>query len=308
MGMGSKTDFHIHTSKSDGTMTPAAVVRKFKNEEYDIIAITDHDGIDGVREAKIAGEAMELTVISGVEFATCVRLEKAIEWGVDFPFTLPKNRKLPEVDENGIVHDTGYELDLHLLGYYFDIDNAELNRITGLLKEYRYERNLKLIEALNEAGYEMTYEEILAGKAGDYVGKPVIARYMAEKGYLKEAAEAFSKGLFDTPEMKQVNRRKLDVVSAMELIKQAGGISVMAHPMKLKGIGERGSDLFWHNLDGLIFGLKKNGLKGLECAHSNHTREEMLKLVDLAEKYHLHITKGSDFHGDGVMGEENLKI
>lgn len=299
-GMGPKADFHIHTTKSDGSLSPAAIVKKFKEDGYDIIAITDHDGIDGVREAKIAGEAMELTIIPGIELATCISLERAAEWGMELPKPASPDRKPAEIDENGMVHGTENELDAHLLGYKYDLDNPELNRMVEILRQSRYDRNIKLVEALNAKGYAMTYDEIRASHTSDYVGKPVIARFMASKGYIENPIDAFGPKVFDDPEIAAIKRDKLDIVAAIKLINEAGGIPVLAHPMKLKGLGERGSEQFWNNLDHLLRGLKKSGLKGLECGHTSHSHDEMLRLTDYAEKYHLHMTHGSDFHGDDM--------
>ncbi len=313
--MGPKTDFHIHTTKSDGALTPTEIVKKFKNEEYDLIAITDHDGVDGVREAKIAGEALEITVVPGMELSTCLTLDKAAEFGMKLPggrahegifddSARPDENgacgDLVKPDADGIVADATGQIGIHLLGYRFDIDHPEITRILKLIRQARHSRNEKLIELLNRMGYAMKYEDILAFHGGDYVGKPVIARYMVKQGYIEKPGDAFSDEIFESEQARQVPRAKMDVVSAIRLYNEAGGISVVAHPMKIKDIGERGSETFWENLDLLLKGLKKAGLKGLECFHSSHSHEEALRLVDLAEKYHLHITNGSDYHGDDM--------
>lgn len=301
--MGPKADFHIHTTKSDGALTPTEIVKKYKNEEYDIIAITDHDGVDGVREAQIAAEALEITLVPGMELSTSLTLETATEFGMKLPGGEPKRDNPPAADEHGIIPDASGEIGIHLLGYKFDIDNPALTELLKLLRRARHDRNEKLIALLCEMGYPMSYEEVRASHREDYVGKPVIARYMAAKGYVEKASDAFSKEILDSPQVQQIERAKLDVCAGIRLYGEAGGISVVAHPMKIKNIGERGSDLFWSNLDCMLRGLKKAGLKGLECFHSNHSHEEALRLVELAGKYHLHITNGSDYHGDDLTGK-----
>lgn len=259
-----KVDYHIHSYYSDGTMSPVELVRKYYDEEYAIISITDHDGIDGVKEAITAGEALRIQVVTGVEFST--------EY---------KNHEM------------------HLLGYKFDPDNEALNaKLTGLKAERR-ERNERLVKKLCEMGYELSMEELEKSTPKGYVGKPVIARMMVEKGYISDKAEAFEPGkIFESDEVKAIKRKKMNTVEAIELINGAGGIAVLAHPGKIKGLGEKGTAEYRKNLDELIRELKKAGLKGIECFHPSHSENETFDFVNLASKYHLHITEGSDYHGD----------
>ena len=259
-----KVDYHIHSYYSDGTMSPVELVRKYYDEEYAIISITDHDGIDGVKEAITAGEALRIQVVTGVEFSTEYK---------------------------------GHQI--HLLGYSFDPDNEALNAKLAELKAERRERNVKLIEKLKEMGYDLSLEEIEKSAPKGYVGKPVIARMMAEKGYISDKAEAFEPGrIFESEEVKAIRRKKIDTVEAIELINRAGGMAVIAHPGKIKSLGEKGTAEYRDALDGLIRELKKAGLKGIECFHPSHSENEAFDFVNLASKYHLHITEGSDYHGD----------
>lgn len=254
--MGYKVDYHVHTYYSDGTMKPTEVIRFFSEKEYDMVAITDHDGIDGINEAVIAGEALKMQVIPGIEFGTDCKFGDVIT-------------------------------ELHILGYHIDIDNEELLEKLKELRENRKERNDKLLVLINEKGYELSYDDLLTRPKQTYVGKPNFARALKAKGY-------------DIPDMRQlldsVEKKKIDTFEAIELIKTAGGIAVLAHPMKIKNLGEKGSEEFWANMDELIKMLKKAGLKGVECFHPSASEEDSLKLVTIAGKYHLHITEGSDFH------------
>ena len=261
-----KVDYHIHTCFSDGKLTPTQVIKKYKEEEYDIIAITDHDGIDGLNEAKIAGETIELKVVPGLE--------------------------LSAVTENNVL--------LHILGYNIEVGNSELNETMLLLKKWREERNKKLISLLNSKGYELTLEEIYDRKGNTYIGKPDIARMLVEKGYISNFKEAFdeSNGVFNLKEIKELKKQKLDTKRAISLIKTAKGTPVLAHPMKIKGIGEIRSEEFFDNLDKLVRELKLQGLKGIECFHPSANEEDEKRVLAIAEKYHLHITEGSDFHGE----------
>lgn len=267
--MDSKVDYHLHTYYSDGSMSPTDIVKRARDLEYMEIAITDHDGIDGVREAQIAGKALEINVISGIELSTAYKDEEFID-----------------------------ELSMHILGYRIDIKNKELKKELEDIREKRKIRNEKLLAVLKDMGYEVSHEDLYFDEEQDYIGKPNIARAMLKRGYIKEAKEAFEPGKFlESPEAKAVKKDKISVQKAIELIKGAGGTAVLAHPMKIKKIGERGSEDFYKNLDMLLRRLKIMGLKGIECYHTEHTEEERLKLVELAEKYHMHITQGSDYHG-----------
>lgn len=133
--MSYKVDYHMHSYYSDGTMKPTDLVRMYKEKDYDMISLTDHDGVDGIAEAMIAGEALQIKVIPGIEFST----------GYDFD---------------------GRELELHMLGYYIDIENEALKaRLTEIRKD-REVRNEKLLAHLNNLGYELTYEDLLQRQIG----------------------------------------------------------------------------------------------------------------------------------------------
>ena len=262
--MGYKVDYHVHSWCSDGTMKPTELVRKYHEEGYDIISITDHDGIDGIAEALIAGEALKIQVITGVELS---------------------------VDFEGI--------NLHILGYKFDHENEELREKMEELREYRKERNEKLLAALQNMGYDITMEDAKQRKGQKYIGKPNFARALVAKGYVGSVKEAFAEGVFlNAPEIKAIEKKKMTAEEAIKLIAQAGGMAVLAHPAKIKKIGERGSEEYWKNFEELLRSLKKMGLKGLECFYPEHTEEEQLKFAVLAGKFHLHMTEGSDYHGD----------
>lgn len=266
-----KVDFHIHTNYSDGRATPVEIVKKAKELDYDMISITDHDGVDGIAEALIAGEAAELKVIPGIELAT-------------------------ETEEG---------IGLHILGYYFDHKNPELNTALADLKERRNERNHRLVAVLREMGYDISMEELIERQPNSFIGKPVIARLLEEKGYVEYFKDAFKDGQFlGSEEAKKVKKVKIKASEAIELIKGAGGIAVLAHPIQTRGVGEKGSEEFYKNMDAIIRRLKIQGLKGLECYHPDQDHEQTMHFIELAEKYHLHITRGSDFHGKDFADAE----
>ncbi len=284
-------DYHMHSYYSDGTMSPVDLVKKYKDDKYDIISLTDHDGIDGLKEASIAAEALEIKFITGIELSTEHRFmgRKA---------AAEKAKDSQENDPQDSENTAELKVGIHLLGYDFDPEDAALTEKLKEMKANRRERNVKLVEKLKEMGYELDLAELEKQSKGGYVGKPNIARVLAEKGYIQDYNEAFEEGkILESSEIKGIHKKKLSTEEAIDLVSNAGGMAVIAHPAKIRGMGERGSEVFWENMETLIKELKKAGLKGVECYHPNHSEEESWRLFKIASKYHLHITEGSDFHG-----------
>jgi hypothetical protein len=245
-------------------MSPQEIVEKYTKEEYGIIAITDHEVIEGIKPTEELGKKDNLRVIPGIELAT---VHKGIE--------------------------------LHILGYYIDIENQHLKDEVEKLAEFRRIRNEKLLLTLQNMGYHIKEEDLIQRPEQTYIGKPNFARALIKKGYINTVAEAFEPGKFlESEEIKAIKREKPTTEDAIKLINEAGGIAVLAHPYRIKGLGERGSQQFKENFEELLRELKKAGLKGLECVYPRHTDEERLFFISLASKYHLHITEGSDFHGN----------
>lgn len=257
-----KVDFHIHTTASDGEATPTEVVRRAKELGYDMIAITDHDNTDGLEEARIAAEALGIKVVPGIEIAVITEEGKG----------------------------------LHILGYYIDPTNADLREFLADMICKRKERNRQLFGVLQDMGYDISEKDIDSGK-NDFIGKPLIARALVQKGYIRDEKQAFGAAVFGSPQCRAVKKAKPLAKDAIKIIRAAGGVPVLAHPIQTRGIGRVGSDEFYDNIDRIIGSLKRQGLKGLECFHPDQNFEQSMKFVEMAEKYHLHITKGSDFHG-----------
>lgn len=263
--MSFKTDLHIHSTCSDGMLTPTEIVERYSAAGYDLIALTDHENADGFRAAEEAGKKKNMRVIPGAEIAAVFE-----------------------------------EREIHILGYYFDTDNSRLSEFFEQLREIRDERNDKLLSVLCDMGYQLDKKDLIQRDEQTYIGKPNFARALVKRGYISCTAEAFKEGVFlESDQAKAVERQKPSAEKVIEYIKGAGGIPVLAHPYKIKGLGQRGSTEFKENFDRFLAKLKKTGIKGVECVYPKHSDAERLFFIDEAAKFHLHITEGSDFHGDG---------
>ena len=256
-------DLHLHTYYSDGTMSPEELVILAKKCGVETIAITDHDGMGGLVEGIKAGEQYGVRVIPGIELST--------------------------EDEEGIY--------MHILGYCFDWSNTDLNHEVEAIRQKRVERNEKLLTALHEIGCKLTEEDLQLRSGQDYVGKPTFAIALMKKGYVSTPKEAFKEGGFMRSDaVRRVHREKISAKRAIDLIKQAGGIPVLAHPMKISHLITMDGENFFGKLEKQLIKLKDWGLEGMECYYSSHLPQNTAQLVHLAKKYDLIITAGSDFH------------
>jgi len=247
-------DLHTHSTASDGQYTPTELVRLAKAHGLELLALTDHDTIDGLAEAERAGEALDLQVLRGIELG-------AAEYS-----------------------------HLHILGYGFD--PAGLVPLCRKLKAGRDERKLRILDFLREKGCPLTLEEVEAVAGGDIIARPHFAQAMTRKGYVSSNREAFDRYL-DTEEFRQrVKRFKANARTCVETIKAAGGKVSLAHPYQI-GL-ESGP------LEELVRRLAGYGLDAVECCYPRHTPEQQRFYLELAKKYGLHITGGSDFHGERV--------
>jgi predicted metal-dependent phosphoesterase TrpH len=254
-------DLHLHSTASDGTFTPTQVVELAREKGLEAIALTDHDSLAGVAEAKDAGKRLGIRVLSGVEIS--------VEY----------------------VSKT-----VHMLAYCFDAGSAVLQAAMAKLVEGRDERNRKIVKRLAELGMTVDYDEVVAEASGDVVARPHFARVLIRQGYVADMQEAFDKYLArGCPAY--CERLRFSPDDAVALIREAGGVSVLAHPKFI--VLHEGE-----NLDDLVRTLKKAGLAGIECHYSLHSEEETAEYLELAERYDLIVTGGSDFHGDAKDGIE----
>ena len=272
----SPIDLHLHTYYSDGTMSPEGLVRRAAQRGVTTIAVTDHDGLDGIEEALDAGRKAGVLVIPGIEFSGGIENEELTSFTPQYP---------------------GQEIFAHILGYEFDIRDSELNAEILKIRQQRKARNEKLLSVLNSMGYELSQEDLMQRDGQGYIGKPNFAFALRKKGYIKELREAFAEGAYlRHPEARKIHREKIHAKKAISLIRDAGGIAVLAHPLKINSLKNQEGG-FYQNLAQLLDLLQSWGLGGMECRYSSHTEEQEETLIAIAKQKGLVITAGSDFHG-----------
>jgi predicted metal-dependent phosphoesterase TrpH len=246
-----RIDLHIHTTASDGTESPGAVVREAARLGLAAIAVTDHDTCDGYREAAAEGAKLGVEVVPGIEIST--------KYG-------------------GAVH---------ILGYYIDVDSPALQEVLDWIVRDRDERNEKICALMRADGIDVDYGEMRA-RFGEVIGRPHFAEILVERGLARDMHEAFD--LYVEKGRKYYQGRSfLPIERSIELIREAGGVPVLAHPFQYKrddaGLRE------------LIELCMRSGLRGMECRYSGYDAAMSAYLEALAAEYGLIRTGGSDFHG-----------
>ena len=249
----SEVDLHVHTTVSDGTFSPGDIVRMAAKENLKAIAITDHDSVDGNQEAIDAGRQFGVEIIPGIEISA--------EFG---PGTL------------------------HILGYYLDYTYGPLLEKMEFLDMARKRRNPRIIEQLQSMGADITYEELLEEAGAGVAGRPHIAQILLRKGFIASEQEAFDRYLAKGKPA-YVDKERLSIKDSFELIKSAGGVPVLAHPVLMKV----GND----TLRGLVHEWKELGLSGIEVYSACQSPADELLYLDIAAEEGLVVTGGTDFHG-----------
>lgn len=268
-------DLHTHTTASDGSMTPAELVRHAYEKGLSAVAITDHDTMNGVEPAVEEGRRLGIEVIRGVEIS--VDFSK---WGGSCGASSPDSLTMK------CLAPSSFEM--HLLGYFFNGKYPSITKTLEELREKREQRNPKIVKKLNELGFDITLSEVNRLAAGGNAGRPHIARIMIEKGYVASMKEAFDKYLA-AGKPAYFKKDKLTPAEGISEIINAGGVPVLAHPIYLFMNREK--------LDILLEQLAAAGLKGIEAYYTDNTPEQTAELLYLSEKYKLLATGGSDFHG-----------
>lgn len=198
----SRIDLHLHTTHSDGSVSPSEVLRLAHKAGVTALAITDHDIVSGIPDAIAAGAELGIEIIPGVEISSSIG-----------------------------------KSELHILGYCMDWQNPDLLRRLAALRVSRHTRNPQIIERLRALGLEITYEEVRALAGTDSVGRPHIARLLIEKKYVSSAKDAFDRYLAEGRPAYVARELPLPA-DAIAWIRAAGGVAVLAHPTWAKVSGE----------------------------------------------------------------------
>lgn len=252
-------DLHVHSNKSDGTFTPTQLVDYAIEKGLAAFALTDHDTVDGLTEA--------------ISYADMLRKD---------------NPLVPEVIP-GIELSTEYQgKDIHIVGLFIDYKSPEfVNKLAEFVAS-RDNRNRKMCTLLSEHGIDISYEKLIAEFPDCVITRAHYARYMLNHGYINSMTEAFDKYIGDHCAC-YVPREKITPQDGISMILEAGGFPILAHPMLYRMSDAR--------LEELIALLTESGLKGIEAVYTTNTPAEERQTRKLADKYHLLISGGSDFHG-----------
>ncbi|HIU81773.1 MAG TPA: PHP domain-containing protein [Candidatus Ornithoclostridium faecavium] len=251
-----KADLHMHSVFSDGTDEVPAIVAKAKAAGLSLMSLTDHDTVKGVGLALKEGEKQGIKVLPGIEISTYAICE------------------------------------VHILGYNIDINNDRLLTRLAEIEDKRHERIKAILTNLKKYNIELDEEKIF-DRIGT-VGRMHIAKQLLAKGYCQTITEAFDRYLGERG-IAYVPSKRITPLEGVKLIKAAGGLAVVAHPLIFCQKGK---------LDDLIGGLKTYGLDGLEVYYPTHTLDDTAKLYDLAKKNRLIATGGTDYHGLNKKGVE----
>ena len=241
-------DLHLHTQFSDGTFTPEELVLRAQQNGLACIALTDHDSVEGCARAAAACAAVQMDFIPGAELTA----EHA-------------------------------DTEVHILGYFLDITDEEFLARIARFQAVRQNRIHEMVAALNQLGIPLKAESVFALANCKSPGRPHVARALVKEKLIGHLDEAFDKYL-KKGRPAWVPKTKMSALEAVELIHQAGGLAVIAHP----GL---------NRTDEIIPDLVAAGMDGIECFHTKHSTVMSERYLEIADKYHLLVTGGSDCHG-----------
>ena len=258
-------DLHTHTNASDGTDSPSELIDKAINRGINILALTDHDTTRGWSEASNAllnhSSQSSMKLVLGAEISC--------------------------QDENGIS--------IHMLGLLFNPDYQPLYEVLERTRENRHSRMERIIARLNEAGIDITLDEVNAQRKGDAtLGRPHLADALVARGHVASRDEAFAALLHNKSKF-YINHYSPSPVETIKLIKAAGGVAVIAHPLA----SQRGRTISMDLFESLI----SAGLDGIEVDHRDHSESEKSELLRFAIENELIVTGSSDYHGTGKLNQ-----
>ena len=247
-------DLHAHTLFSDGTFTPTETVNLARERRLDGVAITDHDTTDGLAEALAASREAGVELVPGVEFSA-----------------------------------TYDGMSIHVLAYWMDPEHEEFRAELQRLRDDRYRRGELMVEKLQALGYPISFERVKEISGGGNIVRPHIAQALAEAGVVPTAGDAFTEAFIADGGRADVQKHALHPLEALALIRDAGGVCVLAHPGMWRG--EQAVP------DELIESMAVGGMAGLEVDHPDHTPEHRARYRDMARALDLVATGSSDCHG-----------
>ena len=249
-----RIDLHAHTTASDGSLTPEELVRLAKQQGVTTLAVTDHDTIAGLSQAMAEGEQVGVDVIPGIEISCLYS-----------------------------------DVELHILGYFINPDDPHLEPALARYRASREDRNPRIVQRLQELGCTLTYAEVKAAAGTATVGRPHIAQALVRRGYVSSVSEAFDRYLADDAPA-YMPRLLPSPAEAIGLIRQIGGIPVLAHPVYASRLKEP--------FEQVCATLKGLGLLGIEAIYSSHNRRQTDRYRSISSNQGLLVTGGSDFHGE----------
>lgn len=250
-----KIDLHSHTSASDGLRAPENLVDYAAEKGLSALAITDHDTVDGIDAALRRGQDHDIEVIPGIEFS--------------------------------VDYDEGT---FHLVGLYIDWKNKELVHEVMRLAKLRESRAERIVEDLNAKGFPINFDEVREEASGGAIGKPHVARVLVRRGHAADPHEVYTKFL-EEGLPGHVKKEKISRQRSLELIRNAGGVSILAHPASLDLATMKDFEFFLRELIDL-------GLEGVEAYSDMHSPEVAAEYREIAERHGLLVSGGSDYHGD----------
>jgi predicted metal-dependent phosphoesterase TrpH len=256
-------DFHTHSSASDGDYNPVQLMQEAKKRGISAIALTDHDTLGGMESAKNEAQTLGIRFIPGIEIS--------ISWTGE--------GKVPGLGPGG---------EFHLLGLGIHTPSTAFIAAIDELSRRREARNREILDRMHELSIEVSWEEILALSGGHSVGRPHFASMLVMKKIVKNKQQAFARYLKRGKPL-YVPKAGLAFTEAAALIRESGGIPVLAHPMSLY--------VAWGRLPDLVLALKALGLMGIEAWHPTARAMSCRRLEELGKRLGLYITEGSDFHG-----------
>src|SRR4051794_4889955 len=253
--MSEYVDLHCHSTASDGTYPPREVVRLAKQSNLTALALTDHDTVAGCGEAADEAKNLSLDFLCGIEISA------------EFP----------------------HPGTMHILGYGVDTDSLHLKNLTETLLAGRDNRNPKIVAKLNEMGVSVTMKEWEDEAKGNVLGRPQLAAILMRKGYVSSIKQAFEKYIGQGAPA-YFDKERLEPREAVDRIRRAGGLPVLAHPTQLRKEN-------FAQLETEIKNLADLGMAGIEVIHSDFDQSTVDFLTAQADKLGLLKTGGSDFHG-----------